>query len=84
MSRTVSFLTYRFTQQVILPLANIANVNPVVMKEDPPEKYIQIVTIDRHEFWFMGFVNFEKAAHHLLDSVSDFRALGNTSQPVAS
>ncbi|CDP15741.1 unnamed protein product [Coffea canephora] len=31
---------------VMIPLANIANVNPVVMKEGPPEKYIQIVTID--------------------------------------
>ncbi|KAL3502605.1 hypothetical protein ACH5RR_037054 [Cinchona calisaya] len=70
--------------KVMIPLANIANVNPVVMKENPPEKYIQIVTIDQHDFWFMGFVNFEKASHHLLDSVSDFGALRNASQPIAS
>ncbi|XP_027062638.1 GEM-like protein 5 [Coffea arabica] len=70
--------------KVMIPFANIANVNPVVMKQNPPEKYIQIVTIDGHEFWFMGFVNFEKASHHLLDSVSDFGVRQNASIPIAS
>ncbi|XP_057779052.1 GEM-like protein 5 [Salvia miltiorrhiza] len=70
--------------KVTIPLGNIENVNPVIMKENPPEKYIHIVSVDRHEFWFMGFVNFEKASHHLLDSVSDFRARGTISQPVSS
>lgn len=66
------------TAQVMIPLANIANVNPVVMRENPlEEKYIQIVTIDAHEFWFMGFVNFEKASHNLLEIVSDFGAHRN-------
>ncbi|CAA6660012.1 unnamed protein product [Spirodela intermedia] len=45
----------------------IASVNPVTMKENPPEKYIQIVTVDGHEFWFMGFVNYEKASNHLIE-----------------
>lgn len=58
----------------MIPLNKIAQVNPVVMKENPPEKYIQMVTVDGHDFWFMGFVNFEKACHNLLDAVSSFRA----------
>lgn len=66
--------------KVMIPLTNIGTVNPVVMKENPPEKYIQIVTTDGHDFWFMGFVNFERASHHLLESVSDFRAV----RPVAA
>lgn len=61
-------------EQVTIPLENISTVNPVIMTENPPEKYIQIVTVDGHEFWFMGFVNFEKALNHLLDSVSVVRA----------
>ncbi|KAM6562597.1 hypothetical protein CsatB_022595 [Cannabis sativa] len=71
--------------KVVIPLGNIGNVNPVTMKESPPEKYIQIVTSDGHDFWFMGFVSFEKASHHILSSVSDFRP-GNyaAGQPVAS
>ncbi|KFK25553.1 hypothetical protein AALP_AA8G129900 [Arabis alpina] len=55
--------------RVIVPLVNVATVNPVEMKET--EKYIQVTTVDGHDFWFMGFVNYEKATHHLLISVSD-------------
>ncbi|GMH27396.1 hypothetical protein Nepgr_029239 [Nepenthes gracilis] len=60
--------------KVMIPLAHIGIVNPVTMRENPTESYIQIVTVDNHEFWFMGFVSFEKASHHLLDSLSEFRA----------
>lgn len=60
--------------KVMIPLENIGAINPVIMRENPSEKYIQLVTTDGHDFWFMGFVNFEKATHHLLNSVSDFRA----------
>ncbi|KAF5746392.1 hypothetical protein HS088_TW06G00563 [Tripterygium wilfordii] len=69
--------------KVNIPLAVIETVNPVIKKENPSEKYIQIVTVDRHEFWFMGFVNFEKASHHLLESLSNSRAHGGAAQPVA-
>ncbi|GAA0149450.1 hypothetical protein LIER_36939 [Lithospermum erythrorhizon] len=70
--------------KVMIPLANIENVNPVVLNKNPPEKYIQISTIDGHDFWYMGFVNFEKANHHLLDSVSEFRAYNqNTPRDVS-
>lgn len=63
--------------KVMIPLGNIGNVNPVAMRENPAEKYIQIATVDGHEFWFMGFVNYEKASHYLLDSVSDYTARYN-------
>lgn len=62
--------------KVMIPLGNISSVNPVTMKENPLERYIQIVTIDGHDFWFMGFVSFEKASDHLLKSVSDIRVIG--------
>lgn len=65
-------------EQVSIPVGQIENVSPVSMNQNPPQKYIHIVTLDRHEFWFMGFVNFEKASHHLLDSVADSRALPST------
>ncbi|CAN4094814.1 unnamed protein product [Withania somnifera] len=59
--------------KVALPLANIGSVNPVVIRENPSERYIQIVTIDGHDFWFMGLINYEKAKHHLLETLSHFR-----------
>ncbi|KAG8498375.1 hypothetical protein CXB51_006851 [Gossypium anomalum] len=61
--------------KVMIPLANVGSVNPVVMKENPMESYIQVVTVDGHDFWFMGFVNFEKASFHLLNSLQDTKPL---------
>ncbi|XP_030450547.2 GEM-like protein 5 [Syzygium oleosum] len=62
--------------KVMVPLGQIGAVNPVVMREGQSEKYIQIVTFDGHDFWFMGFVNYEKATRHLTQSISAFVAPG--------
>lgn len=59
-------------KQVIIPLGNLGAVNPVTMREKSSERYIQIVTVDGHDFWFMGFVNYEKASMHLMNSLSEF------------
>ncbi|KAL6193428.1 hypothetical protein ACLB2K_034512 [Fragaria x ananassa] len=41
--------------KVMIPLTNVGRVNPVVITANPtPEKYLQIVTTDGHDFWFMG------------------------------
>ncbi|KAK7311316.1 hypothetical protein RJT34_09369 [Clitoria ternatea] len=58
--------------KVIVPLGKIGVVNPVTMRENPSEKYIQIVTVDGHDFWFMGFVNFDKAIKNLSEGISHF------------
>lgn len=58
--------------KVMVPLENIGTVNPVMMREKTLERYIQIVTVDGHDFWFMGFVNYEKALKHLMNSLSEF------------
>ncbi|CAD5166361.1 unnamed protein product [Musa acuminata subsp. malaccensis] len=60
--------------KVMIPLIKIATVNPVTLGENPSHKYIQIATVDGHDFWFMGFVHFEKASEHLLNDVSDCAA----------
>lgn len=65
-----------FPKQVVVPLGKIGAVNPVVMRENQSEKYVQIVTLEGHDFWFMGFVNYEKACRHLTESASGFVALG--------
>ncbi|CAN6347671.1 unnamed protein product [Urochloa humidicola] len=56
--------------KVMIPLAKVAAVEPVTMKESPPEKYVHVVTVDSHDFWFMGFVSYDKAVHHLTEAVS--------------
>ncbi|KAE8724968.1 GEM-like protein 5 [Hibiscus syriacus] len=46
----------------------------VVIKENlTPESYIELVTVDGHDFWVMGFVKFEKASSPLLNNVHDFK-----------
>ncbi|XP_050382211.1 GEM-like protein 5 [Argentina anserina] len=67
--------------KVMVPLANVATINPVMMRENATERYLQIVTIDGHDFWFMGFVNYEKASKHLTESISTFVASGFAVQP---
>uniref|UniRef100_A0A1D1ZI01 GEM-like protein 5 n=1 Tax=Anthurium amnicola TaxID=1678845 RepID=A0A1D1ZI01_9ARAE len=68
--------------KVMIPLAKVATVNPVTMKENPTEKYIQIVTVDGHEFWLMGFVSYEKASAHLSQAVSNLAVPRPPAEPV--
>lgn len=51
--------------KVVIPLHQLKAVNPSVSKVNSAEKYIQIISVDNHEFWFMGFVNYDSAAKHL-------------------
>lgn len=62
--------------KILIPLSNIGTINPVLMRENQTERYIQLVSTDGHDFWFMGFVNYEKATNHLFDSMSTFAAAG--------
>lgn len=67
----------------MIPLANIGTINPVIMRERQSERYIQIVTVDGHDFWFMGFVNYDKASRYLSESLSEFRWSGHATLPVS-
>lgn len=51
--------------KVVLPLHQLKDVNPSANRTNPAEKYIQIISTDNHEFWFMGFVNYDKAVKNL-------------------
>lgn len=51
--------------QVVIPLNQLKAVNPSTSKTNPAEKYIQIISVDNHEFWFMGFVHYDNAVKNL-------------------
>lgn len=51
--------------KVVLPLHQLKAVNPSKSKVNSAEKYIQVISVDNHEFWFMGFVNYDSAVKHL-------------------
>eukprot|EP00897_Mesotaenium_endlicherianum_P009358 jgi/Mesen1/8450/ME000475S07704 len=47
--------------KVVLPVEKVASLNVPTNPQRPLEKYIQISMVDKHEFWFMGFISFDKA-----------------------
>ncbi|KAE9607874.1 putative GRAM domain, PH domain-containing protein [Lupinus albus] len=65
--------------KVIIPLHEIKAVNPSSNNTNPAEKYIQVITVDNHEFWFMGFLNYEGA----VDSMKEALETGKSLQSVA-
>ena len=55
--------------KVVLPLNQVKSVNPSASMRNRAERYIQITTMDNHEFWFMGFVSYDKALKNLYEAL---------------
>ncbi|XP_031285439.1 GLABRA2 expression modulator [Pistacia vera] len=51
--------------KVVIPLHQLKAVNPSSSRNNPAEKYIQVISVDNHEFWFMGFLNYNGAVEFL-------------------
>ncbi|CAJ1974012.1 unnamed protein product [Sphenostylis stenocarpa] len=51
--------------KVVIPLHQLRAVNASTSRTNPSEKYIQIISVDNHEFWFMGFVHYDSAVKHI-------------------
>ncbi|CAA3001703.1 putative GEM-like protein 8 isoform X2 [Olea europaea var. sylvestris] len=51
--------------KVKIPLGKIKKANESENAKKPKQKYVQIVTEDNFEFWFMGFLNHQKAFKYL-------------------
>ncbi|XP_021896808.1 GEM-like protein 4 [Carica papaya] len=59
--------------KVLIPLRKIKRVNVSKNVEKPSHKYIEIVTVDDFDFWFMGFLDYQKAfkrLHHAISQLS--------------
>ncbi|KAL5705897.1 hypothetical protein ACHQM5_024129 [Ranunculus cassubicifolius] len=54
--------------KVVIPLHQLKAVNTSRSKVNRAEKYIQVISVDNHEFWFMGFVNYDSAVSFLQDA----------------
>lgn len=61
--------------KIVIPLHQLKAVNPSTNKTNPAEKYIQIISIDNHEFWFMGFVIYDSAVKSLQEATHNARNL---------
>jgi predicted peptidase len=56
--------------QVLIPVEKIKEVNESMNVNKLEQKYIELVTKDDSEFWFMGFVRYEKAIKNLNLAIS--------------
>jgi len=55
--------------RVVILVKEVRSVNSCENSEKHSEKYIEIQTVDKGEFWFMGFVNFHKALKYMKKAV---------------
>lgn len=55
----------RFHYKVMIPLNMIKRANESKDLKNPSLKYLQVMTTDDFEFWFMGFLNYKKIFIHL-------------------
>ncbi|RYR65199.1 hypothetical protein Ahy_A03g011166 [Arachis hypogaea] len=61
--------------KVAIPLYELKAVNPSSNTANPAEKYIQVISVDNHEFWFMGFLNYEGAVECLQEAFLSAKSL---------
>jgi len=55
----------RLHYKVFIPLNKIKTVVQCENMKKQSIKYIQITTLDNYDFWFMGFLNYQKAVKYL-------------------
>lgn len=65
----VKFRNY-LSLQVVIPLEKIRCVNQSQHMKKPSQKYMEIVTVDNFDFWFMGFLNYQKAFKYLKEAMA--------------
>ncbi|CAK8579405.1 unnamed protein product [Lathyrus sativus] len=56
--------------KVLIPIGKIKEVNEGENVDQEEQKYIEIVTEEDSEFWFMGFLKYEKAFRNLEKAIS--------------
>jgi len=65
--------TARVTYKVVVPLRRIDKVRPSENVDRPEEKYIHVATVDGFEFWFMGFVSYQRSCKYMQQAVSELQ-----------
>ncbi|XP_027367082.1 putative GEM-like protein 8 [Abrus precatorius] len=60
----------RIRYKVVIPLKMIKCVNQSENVQKPKQKYIEIVTVDNFDFWFMGVLKYQKTFNYLEQAIS--------------
>lgn len=56
--------------QVVIPLGKIKRANKITNTKKLSQKYIEIVTGDDFDLWFMGFLDYQKTFRYLDQAIS--------------
>ncbi|KZV45447.1 hypothetical protein F511_34797 [Dorcoceras hygrometricum] len=59
--------------KAMIPLRKIKRANESENVERPTQKYVQIVTGDNFDFWFMGFLNHQRTFKYLQQAIHQAR-----------
>ncbi|CAL5354336.1 unnamed protein product [Camellia sinensis] len=65
----------RIRYKVLIPVEKILRANESQNVKRPSKKYIEIVTMDNFDFWFMGFLNYHKTLKYLQQALSQAQYL---------
>ncbi|KAL7162970.1 hypothetical protein ACSBR2_039135 [Camellia fascicularis] len=65
----------RIRCKVVIPLVKIKRANESQNMKRPSQKYIEIVTVDNFDFWFMGFLNYRGTFKYLQQALSQAQYL---------
>ncbi|KAL0554463.1 hypothetical protein IC582_008385 [Cucumis melo] len=60
--------------KMVIAVDQVEKINASSNPMDPSQKYIQLITWDSHEFWFMGFISYNKALKTLTNTLQRSRA----------
>ncbi|XP_044967239.1 putative GEM-like protein 8 [Hordeum vulgare subsp. vulgare] len=63
--------TVRVPYKVAVPLRRVKAARPSENQHRPEQKYVQLVTDDGFEFWFMGFVSYQASLQHLEQAIAE-------------
>ncbi|KAK7257157.1 hypothetical protein RIF29_30927 [Crotalaria pallida] len=58
--------------KVVVQLDQLSNVIPSSNRLNPKEKYIQLVTVDGYEFFFMGFLAYDNALNTINEALQQY------------
>ncbi|CAN6549852.1 unnamed protein product [Malus baccata var. baccata] len=63
-------LVSRVHYKVVIPVKKIKAVNQSENRKKPSQKYVEIVTADDFDFWFMGILNYQKTLKYLQQAIN--------------
>lgn len=62
--------TARVPYKVAIPLGRVKTAKPSENRHRPEQKYVQVVTDDGFEFWFMGFLRYQVSLQELEKAIA--------------